>query len=382
MKVSVGNDLKKSMKRNVLIHTRKLTIPGGKQTYLLAIQDYFENEVSYFYYGARLPVKESKFKFVKRFIGDYIKFYRLLKKGNYDIVHINTSLNLKSYFRDSVFTLISKSLKYSTVVYWHGWNLDFEKQYADKIHRYFHFTFGKADSMICLAKEFADKIKEYKYTKPVYVETTVVEDKIFDYGLTAPAINAVENSEKNILFLSRVEKEKGIYETIDCFEKLKLRFPKLTLTIAGTGNELENAIKYVAQKGLEAVQFLGWIEGNKKIETLYNTDLLVLASYSEGMPICVLEAMASGKSVVTTNFGAIIDFFEDGKMGLKVKSKDSIDLEQKIERLLSNPKLMNQIGKYNAAYAKERFKPELVCRRLENIYEKTISASKKCIKSG
>ncbi|MGI9551424.1 MAG: hypothetical protein ACR2MT_09510, partial [Aurantibacter sp.] len=65
-------------------------------------------------------MKESKLAFIKRFFNDYLKFYRLLKKGNYDVVHINTSFNPKSYFRDSIFTLISKMLNYKTIVYWHG----------------------------------------------------------------------------------------------------------------------------------------------------------------------------------------------------------------------------------------------------------------------
>lgn len=366
------------MDRNILIHTRNLVIPGGKQTYLKALQGHFKNNVSYFYYGTQEPMKESRLGFIKRFFNDYVRFYRLLKKGNFDVVHINTSFNPKSYFRDSIFTLISTMLKYKTVVYWHGWRTDFELKYASKIRPFFHFTFGKADAMICLASEFAERLKEYGYIKPVYLETTVVEDNIINPINDNDSKEALgsKNENKIILFLSRVEKVKGIYETIESFRNLQNKFPNIKLNIAGTGSELDRVKDYVTEREIHSVHFLGWIDGDQKVRALYESDIFVLATYhGEGMPICILEAMASGKSVVTTDIGGIKDFFEDGRMGLKVKSKDPIDLEQKIEKLLSHPELMERIGAYNTVYAKERFSAKLVCQRLENIYEAAIEGS-------
>ena len=365
------------MVRKVLIHTRNLSIPGGKQSYLIALEDYFKNDVSYFFYGTPKPMKESKIAFLKRFFGDYIKFYQVLKNDDFDVVHINTSFNLKSYFRDSIFTLISSLMKVKTVVYWHGWRWDFEKKYASKILPFFHFTFGKADAMVCLANEFADRLKEYGYKKPVYLETTVVEDNIINYKNGNGSLQSVasKNGQKVILFLSRVEKAKGIYETIDSLKNLQTKFPHIVLNIAGTGSELDNVKEYTEKKKVSNINFLGWIDGEQKVSALYDSDIFVLASYSEGMPICVLEAMASGKSVVTTDVGGIKDFFKDGQMGLKVKLKDSNDLEEKFEKLLSDPELMESIGKFNSVYAKERFSAAQVAKRLENIYEDAIQGS-------
>ena len=363
------------MARKVLIHTRNLAIPGGKQSYLIAIEPYFKNEVSYFFYGTQEVVKESKLSFLKRFFGDYIKFHRKLKNGQFDVVHINTSYNLKSYFRDSIFTLISVWLGVKTVVYWHGWRWDFEQKIASKILPYFRFTFGKADAMVCLANEFADRLRSYGYKKPVYLETTVVEDEIMNFHSNGSLPDSSKNGNKVILFLSRVEKAKGIYETIDSFQNLLSKFPHLHLNIAGTGSELENVKNYVAEKKVSNINFMGWIDGKQKVKALQDSDIFVLASYSEGMPICVLEAMASGKSVVTTDVGGIKDFFEDGQMGLKVNVKDTSDLEKKFEKLLSDPQLMERIGKYNESYAKKRFSAIEVSKRLENIYEDVLKGN-------
>ncbi|MGI9551754.1 MAG: glycosyltransferase family 4 protein, partial [Aurantibacter sp.] len=292
------------------------------------------------------------------------------KKGNYDVVHINTSFNPKSYFRDSIFTLISKMLNYKTIVYWHGWKWGFEKKYAGKIVPYFHFTFGKADAMICLANEFADQLKKYRYSRPIYLETTVVEDQIMQHDEIESSVSNYEI--KNILFLSRVEKAKGIYETLDSFNTLINKYPNIKLNIAGTGNELERVKDYVNRQGIREVNFLGWVDDEDKLKVLGEADIFVLASYSEGMPISVLEAMAMGLPVVTTNVGGVKDFFEDGQMGYKVEIGDSGDLKEKLEKLLSNDDLCKRMGNFNKHYALNHFSSKSICERLERIYESVI----------
>jgi len=362
------------MARNILIHTRNLCIPGGKQSYLIALQEHFENDVSYFYYGSQKPVKESIVGFIKRFLGDYIKFYRLLKEGDFDLVQINTSFNPKSYFRDSIFTLISKKLNYKTVVYWHGWRSDFEHKYARKLRAYFRLTFGQADAMICLAKEFSNTLKDYYFKKPIFLETTVVADDILNHFNIIPAIDSTRSKkdQKIILFLSRVEQEKGIYETLDSFQKLQSTVPNTVLHIAGIGDALERVKNSVAEKKIHGVEFLGWVEGHDKIKAFAEADIYVLPSYSEGMSIAILEAMAMGLPIITTDIGSIKDYFEEGKMGYKVRTHDTDDLKEKLEHLLRNDELRAEMSNFNMTYASNHFSSEKVCRRLESIYEYVI----------
>jgi glycosyltransferase involved in cell wall biosynthesis len=120
------------------------------------------------------------------------------------------------------------------------------------------------------------------------------------------------------------------------------------------------------------VHFLGWVSGAQKVQIFREADLFVLPSYSEGMPISLLEAMASGLPVITTNVGGIKDFFAAGKMGFFIHPKDAGSIEQQIERLLSEPALIREIGAYNAAYAQERFTAKQVNSRVEAICEEVI----------
>lgn len=359
------------MKKKILIHAPNLSTPGGKQTYYTAVRGYFKSDVSFFFYGAQ-GKKETKWQTIRRMYSDYAKFYRALKKEKYDLVLLNPSLNPKSFFRDSLFALVCTMAATKMVVFWRGWNWDFERKVVKKILPFFNFTYGKADAMIILAKEFWEQLRAYGYNKQLYLETTTVDDAILNFVRRAePEHNGqVQEDEIAILFLARVERNKGVFEAIDSFQRLRKKYSNIVLNIAGTGGALEEAKQYVADQGIEKVNFTGWIAGKEKAELLHRSHIYVLASYhGEGMPNSLLEAMASGLSVVTTDVGGIKDFFEPERMGYYVRPKDTDDLEQKLDQLLANPEHMEYIRKYNAAYAREHFAPVHVARRLENIYE-------------
>ncbi|MCO6486793.1 MAG: glycosyltransferase family 4 protein [Phaeodactylibacter sp.] len=365
------------MKRKVLIHAPNLSTPGGKQTYYTAVRPHFRDEVSFFFYGAQ-GKKESKWSTVARMIRDYRQFYGQLKREEYDLVLLNPSLNPKSFFRDSIFALLCYWAGTKFVVFWRGWNWDFEKKVVGRILPFFRRTFGRADAMISLAREFEDRLREYGFDKPTYLETTVVDNFIHNFDANASNARPTrpEGAETVMLFLARVEKVKGVYETIDSFQRVQSKYPNTVLNIAGVGGELEPAKQYVADKGIRNVNFLGWISGEQKARALYDADIYLLASYhGEGMPNSLLEAMASGLSVITTDVGGIKDFFQPEKMGLYVRQADTDDLERQMDRLLSDPGFLKKTGAYNATYAREHFTPELVSARLSRIFENTISGN-------
>lgn len=349
--------------KKVLIHLPKN--PGGKMNYYAVVKEHFDSEISFYYCGSQQK-KESKLALASRMFKDYRAFYKMLKKGNYDLVVVNPTLDMKSFFRDSLFVLISYYMNVKSIVFWHGWRWNFEQKVVRKIVPYFKFTYGKADAMILLAKEFLDQVKSYGYTKKLYLETTVVDDVILQYKDAGSSVAL--DDEIILLFLSRVEKAKGIYETLDSFQRLHESYPNVVLQIAGTGRELERVKQYVGDRHIAGVQFLGWINGVQKAAAYKNAHIYVLASYTEGMPCSLLEAMASGLAVVTTDVGGIKDFFTE-KMGVVVKTRDSADLEEKLRRLIADPNLITSMGAFNSQYAHDHFLPNQVTGRLEEIFE-------------
>jgi len=364
------------MKKRVLIHAPNLSTPGGKQTYFTSLLDYFESDISFFFYGAQ-GKKESILGMVSRLLRDYVKFYRTLRKNDYNLVHLNPSLNMKSFFRDSIFAMLCRLTNTKMTVFWHGWQWAFEKKTVRKFIFWFKMTFGKADSMIVLAKEFSDQLKTYGYKKPIHQVTTVADPIFFKLGAEVKKQNLedIANKPLTLLFLSRIERAKGIYEALDSFENLRKEFPSIQLKVAGTGGELDAAKQYAADKQLEGVDFLGWVVGEEKARIFSECDIYLLPSYhGEGLPCSILEAMALGLPVITTDVGGIKDFFEDKKMGHFVEMKNPAMITEKVKLLLHNPSQNGEIRQYNINYAKNRFTPKKVGSELERIYSETVAS--------
>ena len=80
-----------------------------------------------------------------------------------------------------------------------------------------------------------------------------------------------------------------------------------------------------------------------------------------------------GLPILTRPVGGIPDFFEDGKMGFLLESKEPAIWAEKLEQLARDRKLALSMGEYNHRYAASRFRPDNVVKRLESIYEKVIA---------
>jgi glycosyltransferase involved in cell wall biosynthesis len=169
------------------------------------------------------------------------------------------------------------------------------------------------------------------------------------------------SSPLEILFLGWVEKEKGIFELLECTLRLSDRndSPTFRLLIAGGGSAMAEANRYVNAHGLtDVVQFLDWIDGDEKLERLRNAELLVLPSHIEGMPNALIEAMAAGLPVVGTDVGAVGDVVSDGVTGFIVPPGDVDRLFEVLLELLGDPDLRSRMGQAGRRVAIERFSTE------------------------
>ena len=359
----------------ILITTPSFERKGGVANYLSILKRYFTSDVEYFTVGSRAP-GEGKWESLRRFIEDGWNFYRKLKENSYDIIHLNPSLMHKAVLRDGILLFIAKKLGYKVVVFFHGWDKTFQDRFTGWMLKLFRYFIFEADAFVVLASEFKDKLSDMGCSKPIFLETTVVDDSVFS-GFDAEhgyrSLNNID-SKLNILFLSRIERTKGVYEAIGTYRKLKAVHPSVTLTIAGDGSELGHVKRYVNDKDIDDIEFLGYVSGRLKYDAFTSANVYLFPSYSEGMPISVLEAMACGLPIVTRPVGGIRDFFENGKMGYLTESKDPKVFAELIEKLIMlGPTGRREIGQFNRCYAKEHFLASKAAGRIEDIYRGILS---------
>ncbi len=365
------------MKKNkkILILVPGINARGGITNYYQVLKNQFSYSVEYFTRGARKwPIRKGWLNETIRAVKDVIRFFLLLKTGNYSLIQTNTSLGNLALIRDGIFILAAMPFKVKIVVFFRGLDVNFQRIIEKKYLGLFKQLFFLSDCSIVLSSQFRNKLLLWGYRKPIYLETTVVDEnliKTIDQKFVVEKYTSIQNR-INLLFLARIEIAKGIYETIATYILLKKKYPQIELSIAGDGYELDNVKNYVKKKSIADVNFHGFVYGIKKAQLYKDAHIYIFPSYREGMPNSLLEAMAFGLPIITRPVGGIVDIFKNGINGFICETKDPVDFAQNIEKLLENKNLMQEIATKNFRYAKEKFFPTKVVARLENIYTQTL----------
>jgi glycosyltransferase involved in cell wall biosynthesis len=349
------------IEKKILVTVPHLSLPGGV-TGLFNLLELNKNEkISYFSVNFN-----SKNWSVLLLPVVYLKFIFFVRKV--DVVHINPSLDAKSFYRDLVFSFISKIIfKKKTIIYWHGWQ-DF---FFNKIKKstlktkLFQLTFGKADCQIVLANKFSKDLKSIGYKGRIYLESNVTEKIEFTEKLEKN-----EEEKFQLIYISRITKGKGWEIAIKTVEILnELGKYNIHLTFAGDGDCLEEAKNMVKEKKISNISFTGHISGDKKNNLLKQSDILFFPTcYPEGMPITILEGMMYGMPIISRNEGGIPDHIKNEINGFLTESRDPLVFSDFIIKLITNKKLFNEIRKNNLVTANIKFIPERLLKRLLELY--------------
>ncbi len=357
------------MDASVLITLPSLNDQGGVASYYNSILPYLQNNHVEILEIGRTG-KSSKYLHP---IYDQMRFAQRLSKGHPQLVHINPSLNFNCLIREGLFAWQAKKKGVPFVVFWRGWSKEFEKTVEKRLLRFFKNTLGQANASIVLSSEFKDVLESWGISAPIYTESTCVADELLYDFEAEQKWNKFNNEETiRVLFLARLEREKGIFETIDVINMLVEKGFPVTLTVAGDGSIRNECEEYTRSLGVDSdrIVFLGDVRGDKKSKILREHHIYCFPTYyGEGMPNSVLEAMAFGMPVITRPVGGLVDMFQDQKMGYLVKGKRPEEIANCLAKLILDRKKMAEIGLYNADYSKKHFMASVVSKRLLEIYD-------------
>lgn len=348
-------------KTKILINTPYLKLHGlgGVGNHYLGLRDYWSGEVVYNQVGKRNRGAKKGFLYLPY---DIIKFIFYIFSFKPNVILLNPSIAKSAINRDFIFLNIAKFFGKKVVIFTHGFNKDNIKKIGE--NRLAN-NFNKCESIILLAKEFETIVRSWGVNVPIYLSTTKVDDKLInDFDITKR-----NGTVKNILFLTRITREKGIFIALDIFKELNNSNPSLTMTVVGYGSDLEEAKEYCKENSINNIIFKGALSGVELINSFKEGDLYLFTSYHEGMPTSVLEAMAFGLPIVTRPVGGLVDFFTDD-MGKMVDSFDSKDFIPIIESYINNPNLCKKTSFFNHNYAKNNFLASSVVRKIESILKK------------
>jgi len=154
-----------------------------------------------------------------------------------------------------------------------------------------------------------------------------------------PATPLVERANK-IGYIGRLGREKSVLEFVQAMPRLFGTRNDIKALIVGDGELRHEVKRYLKQKNLETkVQFTGWVSNDDVPSYLNQLKLLVLPSYTEGLPNIVLEAIACGTPVLATPVGAIPDVIKDGETGFIIEDNSPECIARNVIRALNHPNL-------------------------------------------
>lgn len=278
------------------------------------------------YPGAIVPrIREKKVRILLvpfLFLSLYIKLLFILK--DYDIVHAHWLIPQG---------IIQSFFKKTYIVTGHGG--DVTSLNAGLLKKLKIRCLKKAKNVTVVSKFLKDKVQELTPDINPDIISMGVDITKFGKQFYIPDYYK-QGSKKVVLFVGRLAEKKGVTYLIDAMQEVDA-----LLVIVGDGpmrKELEKQAEEFGNK----IRFFG-AKTHEELKTLYaSADIFVAPSItandgdSEGFGLVMLEAMASGLAVVASNSGGISQLIEDGVNGLLCEEKNSHELAEKINLLLNN----------------------------------------------
>jgi len=195
---------------------------------------------------------------------------------------------------------------------------------------------------------------------------------------------------KTILFLSRVNRKKGLDILIKAFAIVEKQRDDVHLLIVGNDESgyAEQVKKWIRDCGMfyddqgtedggpefgengnnVKITFAGMLTGEEKVQAYAGSDIFVLPSYSENFGLVVVEAMACGIPVIISNEVGIHKEIAESKAGVVIKT-DPKQLAEAIMALLENPEMSKEMGRNGLQAVKERFAPDKVTDSMIETYQ-------------
>ena len=359
--------------KKILILASDLSGPGGVSNYYSSLNLQSEANIDYFPVNTAKPTSAPVTAL--RLITNYFRFVFFLITKGYNIIHVNPSLDRNSFYRDAVFIFLAHLLGKKTIIFFRGWEDEYENKIKSSSFKktLFKFSYAKGSKFIVLSKKFKEKLLTMGVPKetPFYIETTVADSKYLPDLKILNKFREFDN-EIRILFLSRIEKEKGVYiaiEAFDQFQKINNGI-KTRLVIAGDGPELPAVKKFTEDTNIKNVFFTGYVRGDQKKELLLNSHIMLFPTYyGEGLPNSILESMLYAMPVISRDNAGISDVVENNVNGYITESKEPSVFADYLTKISTDSTLYKNMANTNHDVARSRFTSEKVRERVLSIYE-------------
>ncbi len=291
----------------------------------------------------------------------FLRFY--FTKRDFDIYHIHAA-SYGSTFRKGWYVSAAKRWGKKVVLHVHGaaYLVFYEQLSAGKKARV-RSIWEKCDTVIALSEDWKSRFQKIFHSRNIVAVNNGIHAEQFEEARcdTASCRNC-------FLLLGRLGKRKGAYDVVEAVESIRTEFPAVKVYMAGDG-EVEELRSVVEKKKLgRYIDIVGWADFSRKLGLMKECGTILLPSYHEGLPMTILEGMAAGKVIISTDVGGIPEVVQDGYNGIIIRPGDIEALGAAMKRLMTDESFDAACSEHNRDKIQREFSSRIMHQRLADIF--------------
>jgi len=298
---------------------------------------------------------------LRAFTASIATLHRALRQDRKLLVHIHFA-SRGSTLRKMLLAGMALRASRPLILHAHGGGFDrFFDSLPAFLQRVLRRTFARADRLIVLSTQWRDF-----YVQRLGVAPSKVSILNNPTVLPRRVPQRFGRDRVQFLFLGRIGEQKGVFDILSAFVSLPddLR-RRARLVFAGDGDVAELVSR--AGEHARAIELHSWVDAEQRNALLEASDVFLLPSYREGLPMALLEAMAFGLPVITTNVGGIPDVVTNGCEGELIDPGDVPALRAAMCKLIEDESLRIRLGE-RARKRAEQFDVSHFSAELARIY--------------
>lgn len=225
----------------------------------------------------------------------------------------------------------------------------------------------KASNIITTVTESVAKELNKYYTNSMNI---VVTGNGVDENFFTTKDYKSNDIQKNILFVGRIDREKGLFDLIECAKYIFNIRSDIHFNLAGNGRDLKKLLRKIKKAKIQdKFIFLGQVEKKHLVKIYQNASIFVLPSYHEGLPGVILEAMSCGLPIIATDVRGNRDIIFQGENGIIVPPRDPKKLAEAITKLLEDKNLSEYLGKNARNTIIQKYTWDILTNKMLKCYE-------------
>ncbi|QWC20228.1 glycosyltransferase family 4 protein [Halorubrum sp. 2020YC2] len=336
---------------------------GGIGRYIAEQRRYLEDRVSLEVVDTAVRTPERPVQYLRTAAVVLLTWLGFLARRRPDVVHVHTSHSF-SFYISAPYVLVAGLLwNRPVILHVHGSSFDaFIEEASAPAARFQRAVFDACTAVVALSDHWRDVLSARVPPERIVVVPNAVDPDEYDPD---PAANP-----PHLVFVSNHIERKGIVEVTEAIDELQEAGVRFRATIAGSG-PLSGHAEALADAH-DDVDYVGFVSEERKRELLGEGSVYVLPTRAEGLPIAVLEAMAGGNAVVSTDVGGIPSIVDEAN-GALVAPGDVRGLTDTLGELLSDPDRTEQMGRVSRRRIEESYAWPDVVDELLGLYARALN---------